>query len=193
MVRIAILASGSGSNAERILSYLKDNQKINVCLIVTNVADAGVLKHANNFNVPLEVITKKEFNDQDYTIDLLRKYNLDYIILAGFLLMVPPFLIYEYENRILNIHPSLLPKYGGKGMYGHHVHQAVKEANESISGMTIHLVNEEYDRGEILFQGKCRISLYDSVDDIASSVLSLEHTWYPKVIEKYILAKEGIE
>jgi phosphoribosylglycinamide formyltransferase-1 len=190
MVNIAVFASGGGSNAEQIIRFFENHKTIRVALIVTNVANAGVVKHAQNYDIPLEVVSRNQLNNQEYLTRLLKDNKVDYLILAGFLLMIPPFLIQHFDKKILNIHPSLLPKYGGKGMYGHHVHQAVKEAGDNITGLTIHLVDEEYDKGDILFQAKCTVEPEFDISDIAAAVLRLEHLWYPKIIDKYISAKE---
>lgn len=186
MTKIAIFASGGGSNAEKIIEYFDQSYNIQVSLIISNRANAGVLEISEKNNIPSLIINRDYFYQSQNILDELNHSSIDIIVLAGFLWLIPFYLISAYPNRIINIHPALLPKYGGKGMYGLHVHQAVKDARESESGPTIHLVNEEYDKGEVLFQIKCLISEDDSASDIAAKVLSLEHQYFPKVIESYI-------
>ncbi len=188
MVKLAILASGSGSNAESIIQYFQNNEAISVACIGSNKKKAYVLERAKHHNIPRFHFYNSDLREDKGFLEGLRNYNIDYIILAGFLSMIPPYLIQAYPNRILNIHPSLLPKFGGKGMYGMHVHNAVKQAGEKESGMSIHLVNEAYDKGRILFQDRIQVSLEDKPEDIASKVLALEHRHYPLVIEEYILS-----
>jgi len=183
---IAIFASGSGSNARKILEYFEERNDIEVSIIVTNRKNAGVLNHAREFDVPSLRIDKSYFYNNDCILKVLKSEKIDLIVLAGFLWLVPPYLISEYQNKIVNIHPALLPKYGGKGMYGHHVHEAVKLNNESESGMTIHYVNEHFDEGDHIFQAKCVILPKDSADDIAAKVLQLEHKHYAEVIDRLL-------
>ncbi|NNE25425.1 MAG: phosphoribosylglycinamide formyltransferase [Saprospiraceae bacterium] len=185
--RIAIFASGGGSNAEAIINHFKSSDHIEIALIVSNKKSAYVLERAQNHKIAAHVIHKKEFYNSYDLLDILQSHHIDYIVLAGFLLLIPNYLIQAYPDRIINIHPALLPKYGGKGMYGHHVHQAVFDNFEKESGITIHLVNDKYDEGEILFQSKVELGLTDTPDIIAKKVLSLEHTHYPKVIEQAVL------
>ncbi|MFT4536762.1 MAG: phosphoribosylglycinamide formyltransferase-1 [Saprospiraceae bacterium] len=183
---IAIFASGSGSNARKILEYFEDRDDVKVSIIVTNRKRAGVLNHAIEFGVPTLIIDKPYFFNNDFILNVLQIEKIDFIVLAGFLWLVPSYLISEYPDKIVNIHPALLPKYGGKGMFGHHVHKAVKENKESESGMTIHFVNEKFDEGGIIFQAKCQIVPTDSVDDIAAKVLKLEHKHYGEVIDSML-------
>jgi len=183
---IAIFASGSGSNARKILEYFEERNDIEVSIIVTNRKNAGVLNHAREFDVPSLRIDKSYFYNNDCILKVLKSEKIDLIVLAGFLWLVPLYLISEYQNKIVNIHPALLPKYGGKGMYGHHVHEAVKLNNESESGMTIHYVNEHFDEGDHIFQAKCVILPKDSADDIAAKVLQLEHKHYAEVIDRLL-------
>ncbi len=185
-VHLAIFASGGGSNAQQICSYFSHHPLIDISLIVTNNPNAGVLKVADAFGIPSFVLSKEKRSDKEYMFTLLKQHHVDYIILAGYLLLIPDWLIARFHNKILNIHPSLLPKYGGKGMYGHHVHQAVYDHRDTISGMTIHVVNEEFDKGEILFQKSVAITEDMMPNDIATAVLRLEHRFYSEVIEKYI-------
>lgn len=183
---IAIFASGSGSNARKILEYFEERNDVEVAIIITNRKNAGVLNHASDFDVPSLRIDKSYFYKNDCILKVLKSEKIDLIVLAGFLWLIPAYLISEYPEKIVNIHPALLPKYGGKGMYGHHVHEAVKVNNESESGMTIHYVNEQFDEGGHIFQAKCDISSLDSSDDIAAKVLQLEHKHYAEVIDSVL-------
>ena len=178
-VKIAIFASGGGSNAEKIIGYFRNNATIEVSLIVSNKVDAGVSL----------IITKRSFSQTNEIIDMLKSLQIDMVVLAGFLWLVPIHFVEAFPNKILNIHPSLLPKYGGKGMYGHHVHEAVKANQDKESGMTIHLVNEKFDDGNIIFQEKCAIDAKMDASEIAAEVLKLEHTYYPQIIEEFIKNK----
>ena len=187
MYRLAIFASGSGSNAEAIIQYFKDHSDIEVSLIVSNRADAGVLDRAKRLNVESLVIRRKEFYDTEELLIQLKEKRIDFIVLAGFLWLVPKYLIGAFPEKIVNIHPALLPKYGGKGMYGHHVHKAVAAARESESGITIHYVDENYDEGSIIFQARTALEQNDQPDEIAKKVLALEHEYYPRVIEEILL------
>jgi phosphoribosylglycinamide formyltransferase-1 len=187
MIRIAIFASGSGSNAENIINYFKGNQDISVSLLLTNNSEAGVIKRAKKLNVPILIFTKKNFSESSQIIDILINQKIDWIILAGFLWLVPSPMISAFPNKIINIHPALLPKYGGKGMWGHFVHEAVVSNKEIESGITIHLVNEKYDEGEILFQAKCDILESDTALEVANKIHELEQQYFPSIIEKRIL------
>lgn len=186
--RIAIFASGSGTNAENITQNFQGVQHLEVAVILTNKKDAFVIERAKKLNVPYEVFSKADFTDSNKqtVVKLLAEYEIDFVVLAGFLLKVPRFFIEKYSDRIINIHPSLLPKYGGKGMYGKHVHEAVIAAKEKNSGITIHLVNEEYDKGKVLFQATCEVSANDSADDLAAKIHQLEYEHFPKVVADYI-------
>lgn len=186
MINLAIFASGGGSNALRIMEHFKQHPYIKVALLLTGNPEAGVIDIAQSYNIPVQLVTKKTFQEEESMLFHLRTYPIDYIILAGFIWLIPLFLTREFPNRILNIHPSLLPKYGGKGMYGHFVHDAVYNAGDKESGCTIHLVNERYDEGKIIFQAVCPISPDMKAIDIAKAVLRLEHMYYPVVIENYI-------
>jgi phosphoribosylglycinamide formyltransferase-1 len=190
MHHIAIFASGTGSNARKIVEYFKDHQDIKVSLVVSNKEKAPVLEMAQSHNIPTLVVNRDRFYNSEDILKEFSIYKVDFIVLAGFLLLVPGYLIRNFQNRIVNIHPALLPKYGGKGMYGMNVHKAVKAANESESGITIHYVNEKYDEGEILFQETCEIIPEDSPEIVAQKVLQLEHQHYSKIIEN-ILTKEA--
>lgn len=186
MKNIAIFASGSGTNAECIAKYFHDNTEINVRLILTNKNDAGVLKRAEKLNIRSVVFNKADLNETDKIVDILKSNNIDLIVLAGFLLLIPENLLQKYPNRILNIHPALLPKYGGKGMYGHHVHEAVINNQEKYSGISIHYVNEKYDDGQIIFQDRVELKPDDTPDTLASRIHELEYEHYPRVIEEVI-------
>ena len=181
-VNIAIFASGGGSNALKIIEEFKGSNEVRVALIVSNNPSAGVLKHAYRAHIPALVCSKRLLNDEEFMSGVLDNWGIDFIVLAGFLLMIPRFLVARYPMRMVNIHPALLPKYGGKGMYGMHVHEAVKEANETQSGITIHYVNEHYDEGQILAQYTTALEPGDSPEEIARKVQVLEHTYYPTVI-----------
>lgn len=183
---LAIFASGSGTNAEAILSYLRERKTAEVSLIVTNKAEAGVNEVARKFNVPVLVMNKEQMNDSEFLLGELKKHSVDWIILAGFLLMIPAFLVKAYENKMVNIHPALLPKFGGKGMYGKHVHQAVLEAKEQKSGISIHFVTEEYDEGKIIFQAETTLENEETIESLEKKIHQLEHQHYPLIIEKLV-------
>lgn len=183
---IAILASGAGSNAQKILEYFSDRMDIAVRLIVSNKPEAGVLNIAKLASVDTLVVSRDSFYSSTDLLVELDKHNIDFIVLAGFLWLIPPYLIQHYPNRIINIHPALLPKYGGKGMYGHFVHEAVHLAKDTHSGITIHYVNEKYDEGSIVFQERCEILPSDQPEDIAKKVQVLEHSYYPTVIDQLV-------
>lgn len=185
MVNIAIFASGGGSNALAICTYFENHPNIKVSVIITNKPNAGVIGVASKFNIPSYIIGKKNMEDGSL-IAILENNKIDFVILAGFLLLIPTMFVRQFENRILNIHPSLLPAYGGYGMYGHFVHEAVYKNKEKISGMTIHLVNEKYDEGRIIFQAECALDVHDKPEQIAEKVLKLEHKYYSQTIENYI-------
>lgn len=187
MKRIAIFGSGSGSNAEKILDYFAEHPNIEVGLVVSNKANAGILQHAYDYNVHTWVIDKKAINSSSIMQEVLDAERIDYIVLAGFLWHIPSYLIQKFKNKIINIHPSLLPKYGGKGMYGTNVHKAVFENKETESGITIHEVNEIYDDGEVFLQVKCNIEDCKDPTEIARKVLKLEHKYFALAIEKWIM------
>ncbi len=186
MIRIAILASGSGTNAENIIKYFEKNTEIEVTLVLSNKPDAKVLDRAKNLGVRDVSFSRNDFSETENVLNLLRE-NADYIILAGFLWKVPSVIINAFPNKIINIHPALLPKYGGKGMYGMHVHEAVVMNNEKISGITIHYVNENYDEGTIIFQKSFDVLQTDNAEDVAKKIHELEYEFFPQVIEKVIL------
>ncbi len=183
MQNIAIFASGRGSNAQKIIQHFAANEKARVALIVTNNKDAGVIGIAEEENIPLEVINKKNLSNQGHVLSILDSYQIDFIVLAGYLLLIPSFLVHAFHGRMLNIHPALLPKFGGKGMYGMRVHEAVKEAGEIETGITVHFVNESFDEGNIVFQAKTPVFPDEEPGDIAASVRILEHEYFPKVIQ----------
>lgn len=186
MKRIAIFASGSGSNAENIYNYFKDNPDIKISLIVTNKASAFVLKRAEKLNIPFLCTTRNQFNKTQEIVDILKAIEIDLIVLAGFLWLIPENLVQAFPNQIINIHPALLPKYGGKGMYGRKVHQAVRDNDEKETGITVHYVNEHYDEGLIIDQFVCSIDENDDVDKIEEKIHDLEFEFFPKVIEKIL-------
>lgn len=183
---IAILASGAGSNAQKILEHFSDRMDIAVRLIVSNKPEAGVLNIAKVASIDTFVVTRDSFYTKTDLLVELDKRNIDFIVLAGFLWLIPPYLIQHYPDRIINIHPALLPKFGGKGMYGHFVHEAVHLAKDTHSGITIHYVNEKYDEGSIVFQERCEILPSDQPEDIAKKVQVLEHSHYPTVIDQLV-------
>lgn len=186
MTRIAIFASGSGSNAENIANYFSNNANVDVSLILTNNPNAFVLERAKRLGIKSHIFDKNDFSKNDSILHFLSKNDINLIVLAGFLLKIPENLITSFPNKIINIHPALLPKYGGKGMYGDKVHESVIEANEKESGITIHYVNENYDEGEIIFQAKCQINDTDTANDLAKKIHELEYENFPKVIENVI-------
>ena len=185
-MNIAIFVSGSGTNCENLIKYFAGSERVNCALVVSNKFDAYALVRAERLGVPTAVTPKAELNDPNVILPLLKKYSIDFIVLAGFLPLVPNFLIDAYPHRIINIHPALLPKYGGKGMWGHHVHEAVKEAGETETGMTVHWVTPVCDSGEIIAQYKVALSPEDTVDDIAEKEHLLEMKYFPKVVEEIL-------
>jgi len=189
MKRIAIFASGTGSNAQKILAHFQSSNKIEVALIVSNKTNAGVLNFAKEYSTPTLIIEREKFLKGDGYVPELQAAGIDRIILAGFLWKIPPILINQWGKRIINIHPALLPKYGGKGMYGEAVHRAVLAANEKESGITIHYVDEQYDHGATIFQATCSVLSTDLVENLAEKIHALEHLHYPVVIEKVILSQ----
>ncbi|MBK1440356.1 phosphoribosylglycinamide formyltransferase [Parapedobacter sp. ISTM3] len=184
--RIAIFASGSGSNAQKIMEHFKYHDQAEVSLVLSNNPDAYVLQRADNFEVPTHIFDRHAFYETDEIVNLLDKLKIDLIVLAGFLWLVPQNLLRHYPNKIINIHPALLPAYGGKGMYGDRVHQAILDANEEESGITIHFVNENFDEGEIIYQARFRIDPGDSLEVVKFKGQQLEHLHYPKIIENLL-------
>jgi len=181
--KIALFASGSGSNAENIVRYFSTSEKFVFPLIISNKADAFVHERAKKLHIPSFTFQKEDFSAGDAILSFLKVHEIDYIVLAGFLLKIPQVLIDAFPNKIINIHPALLPKYGGKGMYGHHVHQAVADSGDTESGITIHYVNSNYDEGNTVFQAKCPVLPSDTSDMIADKVHVLEYEHYPKIID----------
>ena len=186
MHHIAIFVSGSGTNCENLIKYFKDSASINCALVVSNKADAYALVRAERLGVPTAVSPKAQLHDPKVMLPLLREYHIDFIVLAGFLPLIPDFLIEAFPRRIVNLHPALLPKYGGKGMWGHHVHEAVKAAGETETGMTVHYVSPVCDGGDIIAQFSTPLSPDDTVDDIAEKEHLLEMEHFPQVIEDVI-------
>lgn len=186
ITRIAILASGGGSNADNILNYFQDGDKAEVVLLACNKENAGAFEVANKWHVPSFLLTRDNFVESEDFLEFLQEMEVDLVVLAGFLWKVPSRLVAMYPNRIVNIHPALLPKYGGKGMYGHFVHEAVHAAGEKESGITIHYVNENYDEGAIIFQSSVELSDTDTPADIEQKVRKLEIEHFPKVIESIL-------
>ncbi len=183
MQHLAIFASGGGSNARKIIEFFQHSTEIKVALVVSNKRDAGVLDIAAAFQIPTYIIDRKTFYESEHLLAVLDEHMVDFIALAGFLWLIPGYLVRAFPRKIVNIHPALLPKYGGKGMYGSHVHTAVQAAGETETGMTIHFVDEHYDEGAIIFQARCPVSPTDTPEDIAHHVLALEHAHYPAVIQ----------
>jgi phosphoribosylglycinamide formyltransferase-1 len=186
MINIAIFASGNGSNAENIVNYFSTNKEIKVVMIISNRSDAYVHVRANKLGIPSFTFNKSDFDDGSVVLNKMAEYEIGFIVLAGFLLKVPQSIMDTFPNRIINIHPALLPKYGGKGMYGDNVHNSVKNAGEVETGITIHYINENYDEGDIIFQAKCDVSDSDSPNDIANKVHLLEQEHFPKIIEETV-------
>lgn len=187
MIKIALFASGSGTNVENIANYFKNSNTVEVSLVLANKPDAFVLQRAKNLEIPSLVFNREQFSKSDHVVNILAEHDIDAVILAGFLWLIPENLIEAYPNKILNIHPALLPSHGGKGMYGDKVHKAVVENKEEESGITIHFVNSKYDEGQILFQAKCPVLESDLADDVANKVHALEYEHFPKVIEGFLL------
>lgn len=191
MKKIAIFASGSGSNAENIIQYFAQKPQFCVKSVFCNVPDAYVLERAKKYRIPSFVFNREEFRNPDKVFRQLQEQEIDFIVLAGFLWLMPSFITAAWPNKIVNIHPALLPAYGGKGMYGHHVHEAVIAAGEKESGITIHYVNDHYDQGTIIFQAKCPVLPTDTPDDLAARVHELEYRYFPQIIAETILKQEA--
>lgn len=184
---IAIFASGNGTNAENIIRYFQGSEEVRVKLVLTNRRQAFVLERARKLDVPCVYFGKEDWADGEPVLALLREQGIDFVVLAGFLARVPDCLLRAYPNKIVNIHPSLLPKFGGKGMYGDHVHEAVVAAGEMESGITIHYINERYDEGEVIAQYRCPVLPGDTAADVATKVHALEYEYYPQVIERELM------
>lgn len=185
-MNIAIFVSGSGTNCENLIQYFAGSESVHVALVVSNKADAYALVRAEQLGVPTAITPKTDLHDPDVMLPLLRRYDIGFIVLAGWLPLIPDFLITAYPRRIINIHPALLPKYGGKGMWGHHVHEAVKAAGEKETGITVHWVTPVCDAGEIIAQFRVALSPDDTVDDIAEKVHQLEMRHFPEVVERIV-------
>jgi len=186
MKNIAIFASGSGTNAENLIRFFRTSQFGRVRVVLTNRSDAGVIDRAQSLEIESLVFTREQFYSSNEVLDLLIERDIDYIVLAGFLWLVPENMLLPFENKIVNIHPALLPKYGGKGMYGSRVHRVVIETGESESGITIHYVNPEYDEGDIIFQARCDIEPGESPDSLAEKIHELEYKFFPTVVENLL-------
>lgn len=186
MKKIAIFASGSGSNAENIVEYFKESTDVSVSLIVCNKADAFVLERAKRLGIPSKVVTGKEMREQDAVMALMNEYGIDFIVLAGYLLLIPKYLVDAYPNAIVNIHPALIPLHCGKGMYGDRVHEDVIASGDTQSGITIHYVNEFFDNGDIIFQATCPVEPGDTAHDVATKVHALEYAHFPRVIAETV-------
>lgn len=190
MKRIAIFASGRGSNARRLVEHFAESKDAKIALIASNKEDAPVLEMALKNNIPTLTFGKKKFNSKESILFQLELMKIDFIVLAGFLWLVPKVLIEHFPKKIINLHPALLPKFGGKGMYGMRVHEAVRTANEPETGITIHYVNEHYDEGDIIFQAKCQVEATDTPQDIAKKIHEIEHKYLPIITEKLVSSNE---
>ena len=189
VIQLAILASGNGTNAQQISEYFADKPEVNVNVVIYNKKDAYVATRAEKLGIEAYYFNRHSFYETDEVLRFLKSREIDYVILAGFLLLVPENLLVAFPNRIINIHPALLPKYGGKGMYGHNVHEAVVANHEKETGITIHIVDNRYDCGTTLFQARCEVLSTDTADDVAAKIHLLEKEFFPKVIEAVVLNK----
>ena len=192
-VNIAIFASGSGTNAENIANYFKNKEQIIIKLILSNNEKAYVLKRAQNLGINSFSFNRNDFYESEKVFNILKNEGIDFIVLAGFLWLVPQIILNNYEGKIINIHPALLPKFGGKGMYGDHVHKAVLENHEKESGITIHYVNEKYDEGDIIHQEKVDVEKEDTVESLANKIHELEYKYFPKIIFNVINQQFGVD
>ncbi|OFX88253.1 MAG: phosphoribosylglycinamide formyltransferase [Bacteroidetes bacterium GWF2_33_16] len=188
MNKIAIFASGSGTNAENLIRAFKENKKIEISVIFSNNKNAFVIQRAINHGIKYHIFSRPDFYQSQKILELLRQDDITYIVLAGFLWLIPEYLIDAYPNKIINIHPALLPKYGGKGMFGMNVHETVVRNKETETGISIHYVNKEYDKGSIIFQAKCPVLSTDTPEDIANKVHELEYMHFPRIIEQILSA-----
>jgi len=184
--RIAIFASGSGSNAQKLMEYFKKHQEAEVVIVLTNNPEAYVIQRADNFEIPTHIFDKYEFIETNDIVNLLKNLQIDLIVLAGFLWLIPNNLLEEFPNQIINIHPALLPKFGGKGMYGDRIHRTILEAGEVENGITIHFVNKKFDEGEIIYQSRFKIGKNDTLETIKFKGQQLEHLHYPRIVENLI-------
>lgn len=185
-LKLAIFASGDGSNAENIIRYFDEHAKVSVALVISNRSEAGVLGRAEALGIETAFVPNSDWSDEEMVLELLDAYDIDWIALSGFLIKVPDYLVAKYSDKMVNIHPALLPKFGGKGMYGMHVHKAVKAAGEAKTGITIHLVNEEYDKGKVVFQEEVAVAEEDDAEAIRKKVQQLEHRHFAKVLESLL-------
>ncbi len=188
--RVAIFASGSGTNAEEIFKRFKNHPSIEVVLLLSNNPQAFALQRARNYDIEAKIFDRPQFKDSTIVLDWLQEKKVTHVVLAGFLWLIPTYLIQAYPHHIINIHPALLPNYGGKGMYGMKVHEAIKLAGDTKTGITIHAVDDKYDEGEIIFQASCLIHANDTPEQIAHKVHQLEYEHYPAVIEQWVLSKD---
>ena len=186
MKRIAVFASGNGSNAQAIAEYFNQRSNARIIVILSNRKDAYVNQRAADLSIPSIVFNRSEFYDTDKITNYLIDLKIDLVVLAGFLWLLPPSLVKAFPSRIINIHPALLPKFGGKGMYGHFVHEAVVKSGDQESGITIHYVNEFYDEGQIIFQARCRVEATDTADSLAAKIHELEYAHFPRVIDEVL-------
>lgn len=193
MKNIAIFASGSGTNAENIIQYFSNKKSARVSMVLSNKREAYVLKRAKAFGVKTVFFDRDDFYNSGRVLGMLIEDNVEFVVLAGFLWLVPPEILGHYAGRIVNIHPALLPRHGGRGMYGDRVHRAVIEAGEKESGITIHYVNDVYDAGDIIFQATCEVDIDDTPESLASKVHALEYRYFPEVIEKLLLKDQQID
>jgi phosphoribosylglycinamide formyltransferase 1 len=193
MTRLAIFASGSGTNAENIIRYFQNKPWISITCVCTNRPDAYVIERVKKYEIPVLVFSREGFYQTGEVLDYLKQKGTDWIILAGFLWLIPTDLIESYPSKIINIHPALLPKFGGKGMYGPRVHEAVINSRETHSGITIHYVNPEYDKGSIIFQSSCPVNPDETPESLADRVHELEYLHYPRIIEQEVLKRTGDE
>lgn len=191
MWNVTIFASGSGSNAENIFNYFKDSKLVRVGLLITDNPKAFVIERCRRHSVPCLVLSKRLIDDTDFMLGVLRDFRTNFVVLAGYIKLVPDYIVAAFDQRIVNIHPSLLPKHGGKGMYGSRVHQSVLDSGDKESGITIHFIDNDYDRGSVIFQAKCPVLPDDTADTLAQRVHALEYEYYPEVIEDTIIKVLG--
>jgi len=186
MINLAIFASGSGTNAENLIQFFSGSNRYQIKLIVSNKPDAYVLKRAEKFGIESHCLSSEQIKDHSLMIEVLKQHQIDFVVLAGYLKLIPPVLIEQFPSKIVNIHPALLPKFGGKGMYGMNVHRAVVDAKEAETGISIHYVNEHYDSGNIIFQVSCSVLPNDTADDVAQKIHELEMAHFPVVLEQVL-------
>lgn len=188
---IAIFASGSGSNAENIIRYFSNSSNVEVSLLICNKHNAYVLERVKKFDIETQIITREDFQKSEYVLSILKNKHIDFIVLAGFLLQIPLYIIESYPKSIINIHPALLPRFGGKGMYGNNVHRAVIDAGETQTGITIHYINEHYDEGECISQHTCPVFPDDTPETVATRVHELEYKYYPQTIDLLLSSRNS--